>query len=356
MADVQGAARKELGVAQSFYKKFSYDWALNLAGMLAYNLLMTFFPIILAIVAIAGFLLGALGMQDTLVESLQKAMPGTITEQLNLRSVVDGLHRASGILGLISLLGLVWGGGNLFSIMEGCFDVIFRVPQRTFLRQKLMSVGMVIIFAILAPIMTVASSLAAAAAGIVSHLPFDVPGLTFLLGFLGPALGLLVAFILFLVIYMVVPNRRITFRQAWRGAITSALLMTAINLLFPFYVSHFLGAKQYGATAGFAIIIVTWFWFFSVILLLGAEVNSVFGLKQRPTAGDIPVVMRDAQANVGLEAGGSVTTAPQGKDRAAAAPATKRTGGFAAVAILAVVLSALAGAFEAVIARRPRAS
>ncbi len=283
--------------AKTFFKKVSNDWAFNLAGMLAYNLMMTIFPIILAIVSITGLLLGGLGVQDTVVRSLSSALPSNISKTVDLGAIVKNLHQASGLLGLISLLGLIWGGSNLFSIMEACFDIIFRASQRSFVWQKLMSIGMVMIFAILAPLMAVASSLTAAASGIAKLLPFDIPGLPFILGLLGPLFSILAAFILFLSIYIVVPNMKVSFKNAWRGAIVSAVLMTAITMLYPFYVSHFLSTGQYGATAGFAIVILTWFWFFSVILLVGAEVNSFWALGQRPSEADIPLMMHTVQVH-----------------------------------------------------------
>jgi len=283
--------------AKSFLKKFTNDWALNLAGMLAYNLMMTIFPIVLAIVSITGLLLGSFGMQDTVVKNLSAALPSNISKDIDLAAIVKNLHQASGLLGLISFLGLVWAGSNLFSIMEACFDIVFRAEQRTFLWQKLMSICMVVVFAVLAPLIAIASSLTAAASGIAKLVPFPIPGLPFLLGLLGPLFSILAAFVLFLAIYTVVPNMKISFRHAWRGALVSAVLMTAITTLYPFYVSHFLKTGQYGATAGFAIIILTWFWFFSVILMLGAEVNSFWALGQRPADADIPLMMHTVQVH-----------------------------------------------------------
>jgi uncharacterized BrkB/YihY/UPF0761 family membrane protein len=83
-------------------------------------------------------------------------------------------------------------------------------------------------------------------------------------------------FVLFLAIYIVVPNLPITWRFAWRGALVAALTMWIVNSAFPFYSAHFVGTKQYGAAAiGTAIISIIWFWLFSLVLLVGAQVNAL---------------------------------------------------------------------------------
>src|SRR5579859_6642104 len=74
--------------AMTFFKKFGNDWTMNLAGMLAYNLLMTIFPILLAIISIAGLLLGNFGMQDAVVRNVSTALPSNISSIINLPEIV----------------------------------------------------------------------------------------------------------------------------------------------------------------------------------------------------------------------------------------------------------------------------
>ena len=93
---------------------------------------------------------------------------------------------------------------------------------------------------------------------------------------IGLATGLASLFVLFLAIYMVVPNIPIRWRYAWRGALVAAVVMWIINLIFPFYTAHFLGTTQYGTAAlATAITTITWFWFFSLVTIVGAQVNSL---------------------------------------------------------------------------------
>lgn len=81
-----------------------------------------------------------------------------------------------------------------------------------------------------------------------------------------------------------------SFHHAWRGAIVAALALTLVTLLFPLYASLADPTQHYGAFVGFALLSVFWLWLFSVILLLGAEINSYFGLGQRAAESDGPMV------------------------------------------------------------------
>jgi hypothetical protein len=87
---------------------------------------------------------------------------------------------------------------------------------------------------------------------------------------------LVALFVLFMAIYIIVPNIPISWRYAWRGGVVAAVVMTLVNNLFPYYTAHFLNTKEYGTAAlATSIVVIIWFWFFALILLVGAQVNSL---------------------------------------------------------------------------------
>ena len=74
--------------------------------------------------------------------------------------------------------------------------------------------------------------------------------------------------------FIIVPNQHISFRESWFGALLAAVAIQAYLQLFPFYATHFLGG--YTGTVGFAIIFIFFFYYFGVILLAGAEINAFY--------------------------------------------------------------------------------
>ena len=114
--------------------------------------------------------------------------------------------------------------------------IVYRLPERTFLKQNILAVGMLFTFIILIPIMIAASSAPAALLGIIPG------GLgrfgAFLAGMLA---SFAAAFILFESIYWLVPNKKMSFKVTWCGALVAAIGLEIFIILFPFYVSQFMG-------------------------------------------------------------------------------------------------------------------
>lgn len=266
---------------KTFAKKFTNDWSMNLAGMLTYSLITAIFPILVAILTIAGLVLHVLpaGSTTSLADTLNKALPAQTHQVINVPSLISTIVKITGPLAIIALVGLIWAGSNLFSTMENAFSIIFRIKDRDFLPQRVMAVGMVIILGILLPISFAASSLITAGSqGFRSFLPSPLGNV---LAVVGPIVSLLVLWLLFLIIYMVVPNIKVPFRDAWRGAAVAGLLFLILDLAFPLYFKFFLsGNAKYGTVALSVLVLIVWLWFFALITIIGAQVNAMaMGLK-----------------------------------------------------------------------------
>jgi len=270
-----------MATLKTFVQKFTNDWSMNLASMITYSLITAIFPILAAILTLAGLVLRRLspGSLRAVASALSHVLPSGI---VNPTQLMHGLVHLTGPLALVSIIGLLWGGSNLFTNIENTFSIIFRVRDRDFIPQRLMAIGMVLVLAVLLPLAFAASSLVTAGSSLFRQV---LPGpLAILLTFIGPAVSMLILWVLFLIIYIVVPNIKVPFRDAWRGAFVAAILFGLITLLFPTYIKVFLhGNAKYGATVLTLLVLITWLWFFAVILLLGAQINAMaLGLKPLP--------------------------------------------------------------------------
>ena len=272
----------------ALFTKFNNDWSMNLAAGLAYNLLMSIFPIIVAILGILGLIIGSLSkstythLQQQLGQSL--ANRGIASQQI-LNAALSSLNKSAVILVIIAVVIAIIGGSRLFIFIEGCFDIIYHVRPRTLIPQNIMAVGMLLLFVVLIPIMVVASS---GPALILSVLHIASGG--FLVGIASIVGSLIVCWILFEAIYMVVPNQKISFRNSWLGALVAAVLLEIYLTLFPLYVQHFINGGPI-ATLGSVIILLVFFYYFGVILFLGAEVNAYFAEGIKATPNDIPTMI-----------------------------------------------------------------
>lgn len=293
---------------QAFWSKFSNDWCMNLAGLLAYNFLTAIFPLILGVLALAALVAPPSVIQQVATK-MNSALPTALTSgaNINFYNILQGFRRASGITALVSLVGVLWTGSNLFGVMENCFSIVFRTKGRNFIAQKLMSIAMIVIFAILAPLSVLASSISGSVSAL-SRLFGNLPGIGLVFAVGGYVVGVIFAFVLFFLIYLIVPNMKINPRDTWRGALLAAILFEIVNLVFPLYVRS--QHSQFGQFALLLAILTFWFWGISLILMIGAEINSFAALGQRATGGDLPTMLHDVQVHGRVPRQGEDADAP----------------------------------------------
>ncbi len=284
-SEVKQVAEKDVKPVQKFWSKFNNDWVMTFAAGLAFNLITAIFPILIALIAIAGFIFGRFdpNFQQNLISHIQSIFPPPINQGNVLGPALTTLSKSVGFFAFIAVLVAIFGGSRLFVSLEGYFSIIYHTRQRTAIPQNIMALLMLLLFIILIPLMVFASSIPAIVQSILQATPLhQIPGYEFLFTAIGIVTGLIIAWILFLAIYIVVPNQHISFRNSWFGAAIAAVALSIYLYLFPFYVTHFL--KNDTGQVGFAVILLFFFYYFAVILLLGAEFNAFFaeGIQATP--------------------------------------------------------------------------
>jgi membrane protein len=298
-SEAKQTAEKDVKTLQAFWTKFNNDWVMNFASGLAFNLITAIFPIAIAIIAIAGFIFGSFdpSFQGNLIHSIENVFPPQISSGHILEPALTTLSKNAGFLLFIAILVSIFGGSRLFVSIEGYFAIIYHTRQRDLIRQNLMALGMLLLFVVLVPLMVFASSIPALVQSILKATPVSqIPGNVFIFTALGILTGLIIAWILFEAIYIVVPNQHISFRNSWRGAVVAAVALQIYLIVFPFYVTHFLG-KDTGQV-GFAVILLFFFYYFAVILLLGAEINAFFAEGIRATPDNLAAMVHQLTSHL----------------------------------------------------------
>ena len=255
-------------------RKFLEDQAPNWAALIAWNALLAMFPIVIFAASLLGYALRLFGKANEVVyTTIFSAIPGDVHQQQELVKAVSGVKSQSGILFIVGLVGLLWGGAALFGVMEQAFAVIYHTTPRDFVRQKLIAFGMVFLFTVLLGV-AVATSAALPALKNIPNIPeFLYSGVAAFI--LQVIVGTTAGFLLFGSIYYVIPNRKQQFRKVVPGALVAGILFELVTLVFPLYLSLNKGINQYGATFGLFFLLMTFFFFIGLITMVGVEVNSV---------------------------------------------------------------------------------
>jgi membrane protein len=271
---------------EELFIKCKEDWIYHLAQALAFSLLTTLVPIAIVLGSIFSRVLGMLDVQTQQIfsRSLDTIIPQPLASQVTqvFSKAYDALsHDPAFVVVLLFLFYIVFGS-FLFSLMESCFDVIFHLPPRPFLRRHVVALGILILYTALAPIIIVA---AAAPMLILTLLHVIPPGnipdsnLIYRLASIGGSI--ILSLFLFLAIYVVVPSRHISMRtigyhirNSWQGALVATITLELLLQLFPIYAALFL--NSYIGQLGFVLILLIYFYLFTLILLFGAEINAFF--------------------------------------------------------------------------------
>jgi membrane protein len=100
-----------------------------------------------------------------------------------------------------------------------------------------------------------------------------VPAAVFL--FAEGIISFLIITLLFAMIYKLIPDAAIAWRDIWIGALVTALLFTAGKYGLGFYLGHSTVGSAYGA-AGSLVVILLWIYYSAQIFLFGAEFTQVY--------------------------------------------------------------------------------
>lgn len=274
-------------------QKYSSDEASSLAVVIAWTGLLSMFPLILVLLALVGWLVKDPATLEQVQEAIFRTFPGGAASEV--RDVVLTVQRDAEELGAFGLVGLVVSGTALFGSMANAFNRAYRVQGRGLIKQRLMGMGMILLFAVL----VVASLLASAAANFVvgavqGLVPIEIPGAGLVLGLVAWAVSFVIAFVLFLAIYRVVPNAGQRLGEVWPGALLAALLFFVLTQVFPLYVRYFGGFGKY-AVFGLFFLLMIWFYVLAQVLMLGVELNVFL---KRPWLGEAAAAEQGAPAGV----------------------------------------------------------
>jgi uncharacterized BrkB/YihY/UPF0761 family membrane protein len=246
-----------------------------LATIIAWNALTSLAPVIVGVVAISGLLLqGHVFSEAALVNRLSLGLEGALSSK-DLAAMVRTSREHTGLLGLIGVLGVLWGGSNIGGAISTAFQPIFEVSGRSFLREKILDIAMIFVMASLMMVVIGASTFSVIIYQFVRDFPLSGAS-SFVIGIV---IGLFAAFILFFAIYAAFPNTqpRLKIGNVWRGAAVAAVLFELLSLIWPIY-AHFSHFNRYGAVLLPILLLTAWLYFFALITVIGAEVAAIGAL------------------------------------------------------------------------------
>jgi len=264
-------------------REFGDDNCTQLAAAISYYVLFALFPLAIFVTGVMGVLLQDTQLEEDIIESIIDWLQinGDGERQNDIADAVRNISgSASGLLGVVGLIGAAWAGSNMFGVIRRSINIAYDLEyHRPFVQQKLLDLGLVVS---MGPffLLSIASTALLRSSREFSGSLGPLGELAEQMGFLWDVGSLLIPFILsfsaFLVLYWIVPNVRVKPRDVWPGALVAALMFEITKFGFSIYLET-LGQNNavFGALGGVAIFL---FWVFlsANILLFGAEVAAEY--------------------------------------------------------------------------------
>jgi membrane protein len=258
----------------------------RMAAALAFYTTFSLAPLLIIVIAIAGLVYGQDAAQGKIVAEIQGlvGVSGASTVQdliNNARKPATGAVAAA--IGLVTLL---VGATGVATELQDSLNTIWNVKAAAtngivaILKQRVMSVAMILGIGFLLLVSLVLSA-AVTAVTTFAGKAVTVPDL--ILHLADFTFSFAVITVLFALIYKIVPDAEIRWRDVWLGASAASVLFAVGKLALGFYIAQSGVASAYGA-AGSLVVLLLWVYFSTQILFLGAELTQVYTTSRRSVA------------------------------------------------------------------------
>jgi len=254
-------------------KGWSDDHAARLAASLAYYTILSMAPLVVIAIAVAGFVFGKDAARGRVAAELgavvgAQAAKGVEAIVANARAPAAGF--VSTTIGVVVLL---LGASGVFGELQASLNAIWGVEPkpdrgiRGVVKDRFLSFTMVLGVAFLLLVSLVVSAALSAAGAFLAH---SLPAGELVWQVLNFAISIAIVMVLFGLIFKVVPDVAIEWRDVWPGALVTALLFAVGKYFLGLYLGRSALSSSYGA-AGSLVALAVWVYYAAQILFVGAE-------------------------------------------------------------------------------------
>jgi translocation and assembly module TamA len=252
------------------------------SAALAFYTLFSLAPVLVVVIAVAGAVFGEEAVRGQIVAEFSGLM-GRDAASLIQNVIRSAARPASGrIAAVLGIFTLLFGASGVFAQLQEALNRVWDVAPRpgavftTLLRKRLLSFSLVLGIGFL---LMVSLVLSAALSALGSYLErFAVPAAAFeIINFAASFLGVT---LLFGLIYRLLPDVHLAWRDVGTGAVLTALLFVLGKTLIGLYLGRTGLASAYGA-AGSLVVVLLWVYYSALVFFLGAELTRILSRKHR---------------------------------------------------------------------------
>jgi membrane protein len=262
-------------------ERWNADRAPRLAAALAYYATFSLAPLALVTIWIAGMIFGDTVAQQHLIREIGRLFGADSADFV--QSMIGAVPRnaSNPLFGLIALGGLLFGATGLFFGIQDALNTVWGVPPKPprtvwrsiagIFQDRALSFVMVLAGG---GVLTLSLAISTLLTVLDPLLRIVQPQSAALLNVIDLSTSFALETALFAVVYRVMPETRLTWRQVWLGALCAALLFTIGKFVLSLYLTYGNVRSAFGAASSFVVVLI-WIYYSAQIFLFGAEVGRV---------------------------------------------------------------------------------
>lgn len=290
------------------FNGFLDDKGLKLSAALAYYTVFSLAPLLLLLISIVGLILGQDAVHNNKIFDGINGMVGNqaakqIQDMIKNAQLSGKTTSAVVIGGMILLLGAT----TVFVEIQESINIIWKVkakPKRGWLKllqDRLLSSSLIVGLGFLLIVSLVVNGLVLALSGVLTRFLPDIT--VIFVQIINAVISFLVITVLFGVIFKVLPDVKIGWKDVRSGALFTAVLFMIGRFLIGLYISTTGTGSTYGA-AGSLIVILVWVYYTAAILYFGAEFTQAYaefyGIKIAPADYAVHVQQTEVEKDVAV--------------------------------------------------------
>lgn len=260
------------------FQEWLRDDASRISAALAYYSIFSMAPLLLIAISISGLLFGEEAARGVIEEQLTGAMGPESAS--TIEEMIESAKRSGGnvAMTLVGIGVILFSASGVFAQLKAALNTIWNVEKRedagwkALVIDRFLSLSMVLSVAFLLLVSLILSTVLNSVTGWISQtLPLH-PAFWQLTGAL---ISFAVVTILFALIFKVLPDVEVRWKDIWTGALLTAALFTVGKFLLALYLGRE-GADSAHGAAGAVILILSWVYYTANIVLFGAEFTQVY--------------------------------------------------------------------------------
>ncbi len=269
-------------VLKNCFTGFSNDKVPKLSASLAYYTVFSLGPLLIVILFLCSIFFGRDAVEGSIFSQIQSFVgkEGALQIQEIIKNAsLSGTSHVAAVIGVVTLL---IGATTVFAEIQDSINMIWGLKRKPTAGWKVLVKTRMLSFGVIGSLgflLLVSLGVTAIIESISTRLATKFPHITLIVFYiLNLVITLGVVTVLFGVIFKVLPDAKIKWRDVLAGSIATAVLFMLGKFAISFYLSKSTIGSTYGAAGSFVVLLV-WIYYSSFILYFGAEFTKAWAVK-----------------------------------------------------------------------------